>query len=356
MRSPTDPVPVPDLAGALRALPKVELHCHLEGTMRAATAAELAAGNGVPFPVADPAELYRYRNLTEFLDVFWLIQSVLVDRGDWARLAYESVLDGAAHGLVYRESFFTPARHLAGGQRLGDIVAGIDEGLAAAEAATGCRTRLIFDIDRAYGPAAGLEQVEELVRLCLGGAAGTERIIGIGMDSTEAGIDPVSFAAAYELAGRSGLRRTAHQGENSPAAAIAAAVDVLGCDRIDHGISIFEDPELVARLADRRLPLTVCPSANVRINPDVCAQLADHVFPAMRAAGLLATVNTDDPGLTDLDLGQEYVAISTAFGYDWDAMVAIAEDAITGSWADPTEQAELRQALGAAASVLRPST
>lgn len=337
---------------ALRRLPKTELHCHLEGTMRSSTVAELAAKNGIALPVDDPAELYRYENLTGFLDVFWLVQSVLVDRGDWARLAYESLIDGVADGLIYREAFFTPARHLAAGQSLADIVAGIDEGLAAAEAETGAVGRMIFDIDRAYGAAAGLEQVTELVGLHLAGAAGTERVIGIGMDSTELGIDPRTFGESYALAGRTGLRRTAHQGENSPAAAIAAALDDLGCERIDHGISIFEDPELVRRVADRRIPLTVCPNANVRINPDLFARLEDHVFPKMRAAGLLATLNTDDPGLIDLDLGQEYALTAAAFDYGWDDMVAIALDGVEASWADATERAALRATITTAAAAL----
>ncbi len=338
----------PDAAW-VRALPKVELHCHIEGTMRAATVAELARGNGIAFPVDDPRDLYAYENLTGFLEVFWLVQSCLVTPDDWARLAYESVLDGAAAGLAYREAFFTPARHLEAGQSLGDIVAALDRGLAAAEAETGVRCRLIFDIDRAYGPAAGREQVEQLVALRRAGAAGTERVIGIGMDSTELGVDPASFAAAYAIAASAGMRRTAHQGENSPAAAIATAIDVLGCERIDHGISILEDPDLVRRVADRRLPLTVCPQANVRINPDVCARLADHVFPRMRAAGLLAMLNTDDPGLTDLDLAGEYSAVASAFGLDRAGLVQLALDAVEASWAPADEQAALRARIAAAA-------
>ena len=122
-------------------------------------------GTASSCPTADPTELYRYDSLDGFLRVFWLVQSTLMTRDDWARLAYESVIDGAVHGLVHRESFFTPARHLAGGQDLADIVAGLDEGFAAAEAETGVTCRLIADMDRAFGPAAGLELVERLAEL-----------------------------------------------------------------------------------------------------------------------------------------------------------------------------------------------
>ena len=343
-----------DVAAVAR-LPKIELHCHLEGTMRPGTVADLARRHGHALPVDDPTELYHYDDLTGFLRVFRIVQAVLKDRDDWARLAYESVIDGAAHGLVHRESFFTPARLLADGQRLGDIVGGIDDGLTAAETETGVTCRMILDMDRELGPAAGREQVEELIALQRTGAPGAARVIGIGMDSTELGVDPATFHDAYRLAAAAGLRRTAHQGENSPASAIATAVDVLGCERIDHGISIFGDADLVRRLADRRLPFTVCPNANVRINPDVCPSLAEHVFPTMRAAGLLVTLNTDDPALTALDLTQEYAASADAFGYGWDDVVAIALDAVEASWLDDTDARPLRAAIASAGDELRPA-
>ena len=161
--------------------------------MRPATVVELARRNDVPLPVAEPSELYRYDSLDGFLRVFWLVQSTLVRPEDWSRLAYESVVDGARHGVVYREAFFTPARHLADGQDLASIVAGLDEGLSAAEAETGARCFLIADMDRAFGPAAGLELVERLAALRRSGARGIERVLGIGMDSTELGIDQIRW-------------------------------------------------------------------------------------------------------------------------------------------------------------------
>jgi adenosine deaminase len=342
------------LAGALERLPKVELHCHVEGTMRAATVAQLAATNGVALPVADPTELYRYDSLDGFLRVFWLVQSVLCDRSDWARLAYESVLDGATHGLAYRESFFTPARHLAAGQRLTDIVAGLDEGFAAAEAETGVRVALICDFDRDFGPAAARDLAEALVDARHTNAPGMERVIGVGYDSTEVGQDPASYAEAFALAADAGgFRRTAHQGENSGPEAIAACVDVLGAERIDHGISLLDSPELTARFAAERIPLTVCPNSNIRI-ANAFPTLAEHIYPAMRAAGLLATLNTDDPALTDLDLGYEYTSVADAFGWGWDDMVAIAYDGVDASWLDPDGKASLRSRIATAADTLRP--
>jgi adenosine deaminase len=340
------------LTAALDALPKVELHCHVEGTMRPQTVVELAARAGITLPTTDVTQLYSYRSLDEFLSVFWLVQSTLTSRDDWARLGHESVLDAAAHGRAYAELFFTPARHLAAGSRLRDIVAGLADGLAAAESETGSSAMLIADIDRAYGPSAGVAMVSELGALRRAGAAGMERVLGVGMDSTELGVDPASFLDAYRLAARHGFRLTGHQGENSPPSAIATVVDVLGAERVDHGLSIVADPELVARFAAERIPLTVCPNSNIRI-ANAFASLAEHPFPAMRAAGLLATLNTDDPALTDLDLGYEYASAATTFGYSFDDMVAIALDGVTASWLPEDDAHALRTRIRTAADGLR---
>ena len=341
------------IRGPLALLPKVELHCHVEGTMRPPTVAELAARNGRTLPTDDPTELYQYVSLDDFLRVFWLVQSTLGSRADWARLAYESVLDAAAAGVVYRETFFTPARHLAAGQDLADIIAGLAEGLSAGENETSTRIMLICDMDRAYGGAAGRQLVERLAELRRAGAPGTERVLGIGMDSTELGVDPLDLADAYRLASRAGLRRTAHQGENSPPAAIAACVDQLGAERIDHALSLLDDPVLTRRLADRRVPLTVCPTSNIRI-ANAVQRLEDHPYAAMRAAGLLATLITDDPAMIGLDLATEYASVQAAYHYSWDDMVAIAMDGVEAAWLDDNDRARLTGRVQAAATQLRP--
>lgn len=333
----------------LERLPKVDLHCHIEGTMRPSTVVELAEKNELELPASDPTDLYRYDSLDGFLEVFWLVQSMLTDREDWARLAYESVIDSAAHGLVYGEFFFTPARHLAAGQSLAEIVAGLDEGLEAGERETGAHVRLIADMDRAYGAEAGLALVTALIDLRQQNASGMERVIGVGMDSTERGVDPGEYASAYELAAGAGFRCTAHQGETTPPWTIATALDVLGCERIDHGLSVLDDAELTARMASERIPLTVCPNSNVRIANHV-ERLELHPYPKMRAAGLLATLNTDDPALTDLDLGYEYRSVMEAFGYGFQDMVQIAADGIEATWLDDGEKRSLRARLEAAAN------
>ena len=321
-------------------LPKVELHCHVEGTVRPTTVVELARRSGRSLPVDDPTELYHYDSLDSFLAIFWLVQELLIEPEDWARIAYESLVDGAAHGLRYREMFFTPARHLATGQALGSIVAGLSDGIACAEVDTGVRCRLIAGIDRAFGPAAGLELVEGLVEMRAAGQA--ELVIGIGADSTELGIDMRAFAPAFEAARRAGLRRTCHAGEavGVGPSNIEVALDVLSAERIDHGVAIVEDEELMQRFATERIPLTVCPASNIVI-ANRFASLSAHPFRAMREAGLLMTVNTDDPAMMGWDLGREYQALGEAMGYAIDELAEIAVEGIESTWLDATEQAAL---------------
>lgn len=321
-------------------LPKVELHCHVEGTVRPATVVELARKAGRPLPVEDPTELYHYDSLDSFLAIFWLVQETLVQPDDWGRIAYESLVDGAAHGLRYREMFFTPARHLAAGQELGEIVAGLSDGIAAAEADTGVRCRLIADMDRAHGPAAALELVDDLGALRRSGQA--DAVIGVGADSTELGVDLRAFAPAFDAARRLGFRRTCHAGEavGVGPANIAIALDALGAERIDHGVAIVEDPALLRRLATERIPLTVCPVSNIVI-ANRFPSLAEHPFRAMREAGLLLTVNTDDPAMMSWDLGREYQALGEAQGFDLSELGRIAVEGIASTWLDASDQAAL---------------
>jgi adenosine deaminase len=320
-------------------LPKVELHCHLEGTIAPATVAELASKNGHRLPVPRIEDLYSYDSLNGFLEIFWFVQEMLVTPEDWERAAYESVVQAAPHGLRYRETFFTPARHLASGQDLGGIIEGITRGLEAAEAEAGVRCLAICDMDRAYGGAAGLELVERLAELRRAGRA--DRVIGLGMDSTELGVDPRDYAAAFELARSAGLRRTAHAGEDTGPDNIETALAALGVERIDHGLSILQDPELTARVSDEHVPLNVCPNSNVLIANKV-PSLAEHPFRRMREAGLLATLNTDDPAMTDLDLGKEYRSVAEALDLSFDDMAAVALDGVEAAWLDEGEKRSLR--------------
>ena len=330
----------------------MELHCHLEGAIRPGTVTELARKNGVALPVVDIRDQYHYGSLDEFLTVFWLVQSVVRDQDDWARLGYESVLDGATAGRVYAEVFVSPGRHLAAGQALGSVLEGLEAGLAAGDAEAGCQTRVIVNMDRGYGSEAGLQLVTELIGLRRAGAHGADRVIGIGMDGAELNVDPLSFAPAYREAAAAGLHRAGHQGQSSPAATIGVAAVGLGAERIDHGVTLIDDPDLVAFFADRRIPLTMCPTSNVVV-ARACGSVARHPLPALREAGVLVTVNTDDPALIDTDLAREYASCAAAWGWDFDQMVQLALDGVEASWLDDDGKRALSARIRTAAATLR---
>ncbi len=318
---------------AIRAMPKVELHCHVEGAARAATVGELAAVHGVDLGVEEPEQLYEYESLADFLGAFALVCSVLRTPADFARLAYEAAEDAAAAGIRYREMFFSPGFHLDRGIPFETVWSGLVEGVAAGELDHGVRTRLILDVDKpkGIGPAMALLEV----------ARGLDRelLIGIGGDSTERGLDHTMFAPLITEAARIGLKTCFHCGEDGPAANIAAMVDA-GIDRIDHGTRLLDDRALTARVIDEGIPLTNCPSSNVEIG--VVPSLAEHPFAAQRAAGVHVTLNSDDPTFFRYDLADEYLRMAETFGYGDDELWDISLAAIDASWLDEQEKRTLR--------------
>jgi len=319
----------------VRRLPKVELHCHLEGSARAATIADLARATGVDLPVGDPADLFTFTDLNQFLSVYEIVCRSLVTVEDFHRIAYEALEDGASAGVRYREMFFSPGFVLKLGVDLDTVWAGITAGIADGQVDFDIRCRMILDVDKPSGPGHALEMVE------FAGAQDRDRLIGVGGDSVERGVDHAAFAPAFAEAARLGLRRTLHAGEDGPADHIRIAIDELGCERIDHGFHLLDDPELASRVADARVPLTVCPISNVVI-ANVVPDVAHHPLARMRAAGVLATVNSDDPGMMGTDIRDDYQSVHEAFGWDLEEMEQLSLDGIEASWAPDDEKAALR--------------
>ncbi len=318
-----------------RLLPKVELHAHLEGSIRPGTVVELARANGVTLPVDDPTALYDFADLDGFLAVYGVICASLRTADDVRRVTYEALQDAAAVGVRYREMFFSPSFLLAHGASLDTIWTGIRAGLADAHADLDIRCRMILDFDKGADVSAACSLVEF--------AAGQDRdlLVGIGGDSTERGVDHRTFKDAYDLARRHGLRRTMHAGEDGPAENVAIALEVLGCERIDHGVRAVDDADLMCRLGDAGVPLTVCPLSNVliaRIVPDVAA----HPFGRLHAAGVTVTINSDDPGMTATTIADDYEHVAAAFDYDLATMAAFAMASIEASWAPDDEKRALR--------------
>lgn len=338
---------VRDRLTAIRQLPKVELHCHLEGAMRGGTLLDLSRRHGIPLASLDPGQVRRFDGFDDFFAIFRRVQAALRDRQDWYRLGYESAADAVATGIRYRECFVTPTRCLLGGTTLGDVIAGLAEGFDAAAEDLGIECFLIVDVDRSFDVRSGRQLMDELGELIRGSREGVHRVIGAGMDGPE-DLDPGRFVDAFTAARRAGLRLTSHQGGECPPENIRAGLDVLGCERIDHGLTVVDDAELLARCRDDRIPLTVCPTSNLSVGrfPDLHA----HPFARMRAEGLLATIHTDDPTFIGNDLSVEYDLIAQSLDLDWNGIVELACDAVESSWMGAADKSTLLKEIAAASA------
>jgi adenosine deaminase len=329
-----------------RELPKVELHCHLEGAARPSTIAELARANGVELPTEDPFELFDFADLDSFLAVYGIICQSLVTADDFRRLTYEALEDAVAANVRYREMFFSPGFPLALGVPIETVWDGIRTGLADAHHDLDVRCRIVLDFDKPAGPGQAAELVE------FAGAQDRDLLVGVGGDSTERGVDHRAFAPVFARAKELGLRRTFHAGEDGPVDNIRAAFEDLGAERIDHGFRLLDDPELTQQIADAQVALTVCPISNLVI-ANVIDDVGQHPFARQREAGVLVTINSDDPGMMGTTIEDDYEAIADGFGYDLTTMEDLALGAIGASWAPADEQAALRTRFLAEMDALR---
>jgi adenosine deaminase len=317
-------------------LPKAELHLHIEGTLEPELAFALAARNGVALPYADTEELrkaYLFDDLQTFLDLYYELMAVLRTERDFEDLANAYLARAAAQGVRHAEIFFDPQAHLARGVDMGTVVNGLWRALGSSETHHGVSTRLILCFLRDQSAESAMETLEAAKPYL-------DRIVGIGLDSAEVGHPPVKFREVYEAAAALGLRRVAHAGEEGPPEYITEALDVLGVERIDHGLRCMEDETLVARLVRDRVPLTLCPLSNVRLRAvDV---LAEHPLPAMLDAGLLCTVNSDDPAYFGGYAGDTFDAVHSALGLSEDELRELARNSFVASFLEDDEELRAR--------------
>jgi aminodeoxyfutalosine deaminase len=286
--------------------PKIELHVHLEGTVRPATLLEIARRNDHPLPVDTVeglAELYEYRDFEHFIEVWILTTNALRTRGDFRQVVVDYAAEAVRHGAVYVEAIFSPAERIARGVRWDEIFAGYCDGAQEAEELHGVTVRLTPDI---YRGATG-EQAEEVVR---NSAAYRERgVVGVGLGGLEAQYPPEPYADAFALAKSEGLGSVPHAGEVAGPVSIRGALDALQADRIRHGFRAIEDPALVGELAERGIVLDVTPVSNVRTG--AVASLEDHPLPRLVETGVRCSISTDDPAMFDTDLTREYAAAAS---------------------------------------------
>ncbi|GGR30774.1 adenosine deaminase [Streptomyces roseolus] len=317
-------------------LPKAELHLHVEGTLEPELAFALAERNGVTLPYATTEELreaYRFSDLQSFLDLYYALMAVLRTPEDFTALADAYLERAAAQGVRHAEIFFDPQAHAARGVPMGTVVEGLAAALDRAEERYGISTRLIMCFLRDESAASALATLEAAKPYL-------DRITGVGLDSAEVGHPPAKFREVYEEAARLGLRRVAHAGEEGPAEYVREALDVLGVERIDHGLRCMEDPGLVERLARERVPLTLCPLSNVRLR--VIDELGRHPLRAMLDAGLLVTVNSDDPAYFGGYVGDNYSAVREALSLSQEQLRVLARHSFEAAFLDDDEPRRAR--------------
>jgi adenosine deaminase len=298
----------PDAGTDPPPLPSAELHLHIEGTLEPELALALAARNRVPLRFGGLDELrgaYAFRDLQSFLDLYYELTGVLQRLEDFADLAEAYLARAAAQGVRHAEVFVDPQAHLARGVPLEAVMEGLGEAFGAAEQRHGITARLIACFLRDRDPAEAEELLPRLLRY-------RDLVIGVGLDSAEVGRPPELFERVFARAAGEGLHRVAHAGEEGPPEYVRAALDRLGAERIDHGIRSLEDDGLVTRLRDEQVPLTVCPLSNVALR---CVdRLTEHPLRRMLDAGLLVTVNSDDPAYFGGYLHDNVVAATRALG------------------------------------------
>ncbi|WP_259678205.1 adenosine deaminase [Arthrobacter oryzae] len=330
--------------GTRPVLPVAELHLHIEGTLEPELIFALAERNGISLPYADLDELrarYEFTDLQSFLDLYYANMAVLQTEQDFADMTRAYLARAALAGVRHAEIMLDPQAHLSRGVPLVTCVNGVASVLATSEGDYGISTLLIAAFLRDQSEESALAVLEELLAM-------QAPIAGIGLDSAEVGNPPAKFERLFARAGDAGLRRIAHAGEEGPPSYIIEALDVLGVERIDHGIRCMEDPELVERLVEELTPLTVCPLSNVRLR--AVDDMAGHPLPAMLAVGLNVSVNSDDPAYFGGYVDDNFAQLASVLGLSEFDCVRLAANSIRSSFASEERKTELLAELAASGS------
>jgi aminodeoxyfutalosine deaminase len=286
--------------------PKIELHVHLEGTVRPATLLEIAGRNDYALPSDTEeglAELYDFRDFAHFIEVWILTTNALQQAQDFRQVVVDYAAEAASHGAVYLEGIFSPGERVRRGVDWDIIFAGYCDGAQEARELHGVDVRLTPDIVRGFP----LDEAEQVVRYS---AKYRDRgIVGVGLGGLEAEFPPEPYEPVFALARELGLASVPHAGEVAGPPSVRGALERLGADRLRHGIRAAEDPGLLREIADRRIVLDVCPISNLRTR--VVASLDEHPLPQLVAAGARCSISTDDPAMFGTDLGQDYDAAAS---------------------------------------------
>lgn len=318
---------------SLLGLPKAELHLHIEGTFEPELVFALAARNGVELPYASVEDLrqrYSFDGLVSFLDLYYSCMAVLRTEVDFYDLAMAYYERANAQGVRHAEIFFDPQAHTSRGVPVDTVIDGLGRAVADARGRFGITGGLIMCFLRDLPAASALDTLESV-------AHRADDLIGVGLDSAEDGFPPSLFTEVYARAAELGLHLVAHAGEEGPAAYVWEALRLLNVERIDHGVRCLEDLTLVAHLRDNRIPLTVCPLSNLRLG----GEAAFNALPALVDAGLLVTLNSDDPAYFGGYAGDNFAEVERVFGFSRETLVGFARNSVSASFVDDGRKDEL---------------
>lgn len=328
----TPAIPADRLPALLAALPKAELHIHIEGSLEPELIFQLAQRNGVALPYASVEELrraYAFTNLQSFLDIYYAGASVLLKEQDFYDMAWAYLQKAKADNVLRTEMFFDPQTHTARGVAMETVVNGLHRACRDAKLLLGVDAELILCFLRHLSEAEAFETLEAAFPY-------RDKFIGVGLDSSEVGHPPEKFARVFAKCRSLGLHLVAHAGEEGPPAYVWSALDVLHVERVDHGVQSAKDPELMKRLAKDGIPLTVCPLSNLKLC--VFPQLADHNIGRLLDAGLKATINSDDPAYFGGYINENFLQTFAATGLTAGHARQLAVNSFTGSFAGPADQ------------------
>ena len=329
---PIRPVAAERLPELLRAMPKAELHIHIEGSLEPELMFALAARNGLRLPWASVSELraaYAFSDLQSFLDVYYAGAGVLLKEQDFYDMAWAYLLRAHADNVVHAEIFFDPQTHIARGVAMQAVIGGLHRACSDAQQTLGLSASLILCFLRHLSEHDAFATLEQALpwRDCF---------IGVGLDSSELGHPPAKFARVFARCRELDLHLVAHAGEEGPASYVWSALDDLHVERIDHGVRCLEDPLLVQRLARERIALTVCPLSNLKLR--VVPDLAGHNLGQLLEAGLAATVNSDDPAYFGGYVNDNFVQTFDALGLGAQQAYALAHNSFAASFIGEAEK------------------
>jgi adenine deaminase len=322
----------PELASFLNRLPKAELHLHIEGSLEPELMFALARRNGIALPYADEAALrdaYAFTDLQSFLDIYYAGASVLQTEADFFDMAWAYFERAQADNVTRAELFFDPQTHTARGVSFATVVNGLHRACTRAKAELGISAALIMCFLRHLSEQEAFETLEQAT-------PHLHQIIGVGLDSSELGHPPEKFTRVFAAARNAGLRAVAHAGEEGPPAYIWSALDELKVERIDHGVQAVKDPALMRRLAEQRIPLTVCPLSNIKLC--VFPSMREHTLPQLLAAGVVATISSDDPAYFGGYVGQNFTETFAALGFDASHAATLAANSFEASFASAADK------------------